>query len=252
MRFWGLIDPEKLRKPMKMIREAELVFLDASILFALSVAVAALASQRTQQTVYEVAFTCFVSGYVVIPLIPSLHDLWESKVYRRPMRVFFTLLAFVLGAASGGLMMWKNINMRFVDTDCRIVDFSFTMIFTGSLVVAVSSTRFALHFIEMPMWLVSLRAHYPLANSVITSIIMILSVAMSGTCWGLYLFFLISAWVDRTGVGKVITAGKFEDSRLGFGQVVALWLWVPTLAEFFTLWHCEFITRFQEIPTNPT
>ena len=226
---------------MKVIREAQLVFLDASILLALSVAVAALASQQTQQTVYEVAFTCFVSGYVVIPLIPSLHDLWESKVYRRPMRVFFTFLAFALGAVSGGLMMWKNINMRFVDTDCRIVVFSFMVIFTGSLVVAVSSARFALHFIETPMWLVSLRAHYPGANSVIKSIQMILSLALSGTCWGLYLMFLVSAWRDRTDVGKVV-GDKFEDSRLGFGQVVALWLWVPTLIEVFTLWHCEFVT----------
>lgn len=62
--------------------------------------------------VYEVVFTCFVIGLVTVRLIPTLHDLWESKVYHRPVRVFFTLLALASGAASGGLMMWKNKNIQ--------------------------------------------------------------------------------------------------------------------------------------------
>jgi len=50
-------------------------------------------------------------------------------------------------------------------------------------------------------------------------------------------FFLVSSWADRTEVGTVVGKDKFEDSRMGFGQMVALWLWVPTLTEYFTLWY---------------
>ena len=241
LRFGGIIDPKKLKMPMRMVREAQLVFLDSSILFALSVTVAAYSSASRLSTLYEVAFTCFVSGYVAMPLIPCLHDLWESKVYRRPLRVMFTIIAFILGVSGGIFMVWKVNHARFVDTDCPIIDFpAFKMVFTGSFVVTVSAIRFVFHFIEIPTWLQSLRARYPLANSLITSVLMICSLALSACCWGLYLMFLVFTWKDRTKVGRIVGPKNFEDSRMGFGQVVALWLWVPALTEFFTLWHCEF------------
>ena len=255
LRFGGLINRERLERLdelMKMVREAQLVFLDSSILFALSVAVAAFASAGRQSTVYEVAFTCFVSGYMAMPLIPCLHDLWEDKVYHRPSRVFFTVVAFILGVSGGVYMVWKDDHTRFIDTDCPIVDFpAFKMVFTGAMVVTVGAVKFGLRFVKMPAWLKSLRGSYPRTNSLITSVVMICSVALSACCWGLYLMFLIFTWKDRTKVGRVVGPKNFEDGRMGFGQVVALWLWMPVMTEFFTLTHCEFANRFRGNATNP-
>ena len=250
MRFWGLIKLKKLHGPMRKIREAQLVFLDASILFALSVSVAAYASQKTHKTVYEVGFTCFVSGYVAMPLIPCLHDLWEDN--RRSLRVFFTIVAFILGISGGVFMMWKDNHTRFIDTDCPIVDFpAFKMVFTGSFAVGVGVIKFVVYLVKMPKKLKALRRNYPRTNSLITSVVMICSTALSACCWGLYLMFLIFTWKDRTKVGRIVGSKNFEDGRLGFGQVVALWLWMPAVTEVFILWRCEFVTRFRRITTNP-
>ena len=233
---------------MRKIREAQLVFLDASILFTLSVSVAAYASEKTHRTVYEVGFTFFVSGYVAMPLIPvytifgkitaghcgSFHhssvyigDIWRGvyDVERQPHAVYRHRLSDsrfpCFQDGFHGVLRGRGLRHKIRGLPCKNAQEA------QSFAKKLPADKLPDHF----------------CGDLLGGFVSLLL--------GLYLMFLIFTWKDRTKVGRIVGLKNFEDGRLGFGQVVALWLWMPTVTEVFILWRCEFVTRFRRITTNP-